>query len=122
MRHGAKVNRCNNDGCTNQVGKEECVLGMGQRLDYAAKKDVQIRFRKEEYELGVGQRLDYENYFITTQIAAKKDIEATLRKEQCAVDMGHIAIQKMNLLHLDQNSDRQLQLNLNPMSMLLKLP
>ena len=30
-RHGAKVKRCNHEGCTNQAQKEEYALGMGQR-------------------------------------------------------------------------------------------
>ena len=84
--------------------KELCMLGMGQRSNYAAKKDVQIMSSKEECVLGMAK------------------IKSS--KEESASDMGHIAIQTMNLLYLylDQNTVSLLQLNPSPTSMLLKLP
>ena len=35
-------------------GKEECALGMEQRLNYAAPKGVQNKLRKEECVTGIG--------------------------------------------------------------------
>ena len=58
----------------------------------------------------------------STNFAAMKDAQIKLREEECAAGMGHIAMQMMNLLHLDHNSNRLLQLDPNPMSMLLDLP
>ncbi len=44
-------------------------MGMGQRRNYAAKKDAQTGFREEEcaLALGTGQRRNY---------AAKKDVQS----------------------------------------------
>ena len=55
--------------------------------------------------------------------AAAKVAQAMLSKEECAGSMGHIAmIHMMNLLRSeDQYSNRQLQVDLNPM-LLLHLP
>ena len=53
---------------------------------------------------------------------AEKDAQSMLRKEECARGMGHTAMQMMNLLHLDLNSIRLLQLNPTLMSVLLFLP
>ena len=55
--------------------------------------------------------------------ASAKDAQLKLRKEEFALGMaGQTAIQLMNLLHLDLNLNRLLQLNSNPVSMLLNLP
>ena len=136
--------------------------GMEQRLNYAAQKDVQIRFREEEYVSGMGQkrnvaakkdvqsRLRWEECVSNTEerdyaatkdarnrlrqeecasgmverhYVATQDVQIKLRKEECVKGMGLIAIQMMNLLHSgDQNSNRQLLINLNPLSMSLGLP
>ena len=49
----------------------------------------------------------------SSNCAAEKDVQTLLSKEECAVGMGYTAKRTMNLLHLDQSSDKQLQLNPN---------
>ena len=84
---------------------------MGQRSKYAAVKDVQTMPTREECASGMGER----------GYAAKKDAQIRLREEECVRGMGHITTQMMDLLHLDQNSNRLLQLDPNPMSVLMNL-
>ena len=86
---------------------------MGQRLNDAAAKVAQIKLRKEECVSDMGQRRNR---------AVTKDAQTMRGKEECAGGMDHTAIQMTDRLHLDHYSNRQLQLNLNRMSMLLKLP
>ena len=65
-----------------QIGhiQEECVSGMGQSADYAAKKDAQIRFGKEECASGMEQSLRSNN-------ATKKVAQIKLSREECALGM-----------------------------------
>ena len=86
--------------------EEECALGMGQSANYAAKKDAQTGLRLEEYALNMGQSANY---------AAQKDVEVMFRKEGCATSIGQWHTQTMDLVHSDQNLNKLLQLNLNPM-------
>ena len=53
----------------------------------------------------MGQRSNY---------AGKKDAQNKLRKGECAGGMVHIAIQTMNLLHSDQNTDTDSLLQPHP--------
>ena len=86
---------------------------MGQRTNYAAKKGVRIRLIKEDFAVGMGQ---------SANVAVAKVAQTMLREEGCALSMGHIAIQMMNLLHSeDLNSNRLLQVDLN-LLLLLHLP
>ena len=75
---------------------------MGQRSKYAAAMDAQITlWEEEECALGMGQgRND----------AAVMDAQTKLNEEDCVEGTGHIAIRKMNPLHLDQNTRRLMQL------------
>ena len=75
--------------------KEECALGTGQRGNTVASRDAQIELRQEECALGTGQRS-------TDMNAAVMDVQTKSDVEECARDMEHIAMHKMNLLHLDQ--------------------
>ena len=109
---GQSSNGAESKGAQINLRKEECASGMGQCTNGAAAKDAQIRLRMEDYALGMGQRLSY---------AAEKDAQIRLRDGACARGVGHIAIHTMNLLHSDQNSIRELQLNPNPISMLQDL-
>ena len=52
--------------------------------------------------------------------AVAKDVQILSLEEECAEGMGHITIQTINPLHLDQSSSRVL-CNPDPMSMLLDL-
>jgi len=54
--------------------------------------------------------------------AAMKDAQIKSSAEEYAAGMGHITIRTMNLLHLDQNTIRLLQLKPYPISALLELP
>ena len=57
----------------------------------------------------------------STNGAAAKDAQIKLSKEECAGGMGRITIQTLNLLHLDLSSNRKIQLDPNPINMLLNL-
>lgn len=81
---------------------------MEQRSSYAEAMDAQIGSSEEECALGTGR--------MRTDVAKRA---AKLKRKESAIRMGHITMQMMNLLHLDQNMIRLLQLNLCPMSMLL---
>eukprot|EP00985_Skeletonema_marinoi_P013353 scaffold6595_cov92-Skeletonema_marinoi.AAC.1 len=125
-RHGAKVKRkfCSSERCTNIVVKrgaeEECASSMVQSSKCAAVRDALIRLIKVECAEDMEQR---------SNDAAVKDARIMLIQEECALSMGqrgrdatakgaltkssvveyvggtgHIAILKINLLHLDQNS------------------
>jgi len=59
----------------------ECVTGTGQRSNFAARKDVQIKPKKEERALSTVQRL-YAND------AAGKDAQIKSCKEEFALSMG----------------------------------
>jgi len=75
---------------------------MEQRGNYAAVKDAQIKPSKEECALkSMGQRSIY---------AAAKDAQIKLSKEEFAGGMGLRSTHRINLLHLDQNLNRLLQL------------
>ena len=52
---------------------------MGQRSNYAAVKDAQIKLKKEECAKDMGQR---------SINVAVKDAQTMLKKEECALDMG----------------------------------
>jgi hypothetical protein len=56
--------------------------------------------------------------------AAEKDTQSKPSAEEYVVvgGMAHIAIHTMNLLHLDPNSIRKLQLKSFPTSVVLELP
>ena len=86
---------------------------MGQRSNDAFLEDAQTELRQEECVSGMGQ---------SGSGAAVKDVQTALSKEECAKGMGQIAMQTMNLLHSDQNSNWLLQLNRNQISLLLNLP
>ena len=38
-----------------KLGKVECATGIGQRSNYAASKEVQIKSRKEDFVAGTGR-------------------------------------------------------------------
>eukprot|EP00985_Skeletonema_marinoi_P006929 scaffold3028_cov109-Skeletonema_marinoi.AAC.4 len=63
--------------------------------------DAKITLLGEEFVRGMRQK---------SNIAAVKDAQTKLAKEDCVEGTGHIAIRKMNPLHLDQNTRRLLQL------------
>ena len=54
--------------------------------------------------------------------AALKDVQMVLSKEECVGGMEHITKHKMNLLHLDQNLRRLLQLKPQAIIELRELP
>ncbi len=56
------------------LSREESAEGMGQKPNYAAKKDAQITHRKEDCALGMGHRSNY---------AAVKGAQVKQRKEDC---------------------------------------
>jgi hypothetical protein len=59
-----------------KLREEECALGTGQRSNYATVKDVQIKFAKGECALGMGQR---------SNDATLKDAQILHRMEECAL-------------------------------------
>ena len=61
-----------------KLSKEECALGMGQRLNDAVAKDVRTLMSMEECALGMGQRSN----------------DATPIKEDCAGGTGQIAYEE----------------------------
>jgi len=68
---------------------------MEQRSNDVAAKDAQIMPSTEECVGGMGQR---------SNDATLKNAQMYLSKEECAGGTGHIAMHKMHLLRLDQNS------------------
>ena len=62
--------------------REECALGMGQKLNYAAIQDALIRLREEECALGMEQRLS----------ANTRDAQIMWSREECARGTEHTAI------------------------------
>jgi hypothetical protein len=83
-------------GALIELSKEECVLDMGQRSNDAAAKDVLINPSVTEYAAGMEQ----------INCAATMDVQTKPSKEEYAGDMGQTAMQKMNLLLLEQNKRR----------------
>ena len=63
-----------------KLTKEECVIGTGQRSNYAAAKDAQIKPKKEECALDMGLRSHAND-------AAAKDAQIWFKKEECAWGM-----------------------------------
>jgi hypothetical protein len=58
IRHGAKVKRCSSEGCTNKAQQGGvCMKHVGQRSNYAAVTDAQIKLRKEECAEGMGHMM-----------------------------------------------------------------
>ena len=102
MKHGAKVKLCRNEDAQNLLKREECALGMDQKLNTndAVLKDAHVSLSREECVLSMEQRSD-------TNDAALKDAQILLRREEYVLDTVHIANTMMNLLlsHrvLDQN-------------------
>ena len=92
--------------------KEEYVFSMEQMSNYAKAKSTQILLRKEEYVLSMVQK---------GNDAAVKDAQIKLKGEEYAKGTGHIAMHKMNLLHLVLNTRTLLQLKHYPISVLLGL-
>ena len=92
---------------------EECALSMGQRSNYAAVKDVQIKFSKVECAESMGQ---------VSNDATAKDAQIMPSVEECVEGTGRIAMHTMHLLHLDQNTRRLPQLKPYPIIVLLELP
>jgi len=86
---------------------------MGQRGNYAAEKDAQISLSKEEFVGGTGQRGNY---------AAVKDAQIKLKKEEFAGGTVIRSTHMINLLHLDQNLNRLLQLKPYPINVLREQP
>ena len=65
------------------------------RGNYASAKDVQTKSSVEECALGTGQ---------SSNDAAGKDAQTKFSAVEYAYGTGHIAMHKMHLLRLDQNS------------------
>ena len=99
-------------GAQIRLEEEECAFVMELRTSDATTMDAQTKLSKEECASVMGQR---------SSDAASKDVQIRRREEECAGGMGHITTEMMNLLHLDQSSNRLLQIDPNPMSMLLDL-
>lgn len=75
-----------------------CIKHGANILNYAAVKGVKIKkLSKEEFALIMGQRL--------SNSAAATDAQIKLSEEELAKDSEHIAIQVLNLLNLDLNSN-----------------
>ena len=87
---------------------------MGHSSNDAASKVAQRMLGKEECALDMGQRSN-------DTIALLMDVKTKPNGAECVLGMRRIATHKMNLLHLDQNMRRLLQLKLQPISVLPKL-
>eukprot|EP00984_Skeletonema_dohrnii_P029495 scaffold20190_cov72-Skeletonema_dohrnii-CCMP3373.AAC.1 len=131
-----------------RLSMEECALGMGQRSNDAAVKDAQIKLKKEECALNMGQSggvcvrhgAKVKEKLCSSEgctnvvvkgglcmgqrgkYAAEKDAQIKLKKEECARGMGLRSTHKINLLHLDQNLNRLLQLKPYPINVLREQP
>ena len=75
IRHGAKIERCSKEGCTQTLSKrEEYVSSMGQRPNYAVAKDARTKLGKEEYASGTERGPNN---------AAVKDAQTEPSREEC---------------------------------------
>ena len=113
IRHGGKVKLCSSEGCTNHSKKGGVCMRHGAKFKQCVTEGcTNGAINGGVCVIDMGQK---------SNAAEAKDVEAMLKREECAVGMGQITARTMNLLHLNQNSNRPLQINPNPMGTLLDL-